>query len=67
VRLTQLHNRLWRAARVIIDVGLHTGTMTFEEGVNLLVEKVRLNATPRSWKWGSTRAAPRRCSAISSA
>lgn len=41
VRLTQLRNRLWRAARVIIDVGLHTGTMTFEEGVNLLVEKVR--------------------------
>jgi len=41
VRLTQLRNRLWRAARVIIDVGLHTGTMTFDEGVNLLVEKVR--------------------------
>ncbi len=41
VRLTQLRNRLWRAARVIIDVGLHTGTMTVEEGVNLLVEKVR--------------------------
>ena len=41
VRLTQLRNRLWRAARVIIDVGLHTGTMTFEEGVNLLVDKVR--------------------------
>jgi uncharacterized protein (DUF885 family) len=41
VRLTQLRNRLWRAARVIIDVGLHTGTMTFDEGVNLLVDKVR--------------------------
>jgi uncharacterized protein (DUF885 family) len=41
VRLTQLRNRLWRAARVIIDVGLHTGSMTFEEGVNLLVDKVR--------------------------
>lgn len=41
VRLTQLRNRLWRAARVVIDVGLHTGTMTFEEGVNLLVDKVR--------------------------
>jgi uncharacterized protein (DUF885 family) len=41
VRLTQLRNRLWRAARVIIDVGLHTGSMTFEEGVRLLVEKVR--------------------------
>lgn len=41
VRLTQLRNRLWRAARVIIDVGIHTGTMTFEEGVSLLVDKVR--------------------------
>jgi uncharacterized protein (DUF885 family) len=41
VRLTQLRNRLWRAARVIIDVGLHTGTMSFEEGVQFLVDKVR--------------------------
>ena len=41
VRLTQLRNRLWRAARVIIDVGLHTGTMTVDEGVNLLVDRVR--------------------------
>jgi uncharacterized protein (DUF885 family) len=41
VRLTQLRNRLWRAARVIIDVGMHTGTMTFDEGVQLLVDKVR--------------------------
>lgn len=41
VRLTQLRNRLWRAARVIIDVGMHTGEMTFEEGVQFLVDKVR--------------------------
>lgn len=41
VRLTQLRNRLWRAARVIIDVGIHTGTMTFDQGVQLLVDKVR--------------------------
>ena len=41
VRLTQLRNRLWRAARVIIDVGIHTGSMTFDEGVRLLVDKVR--------------------------
>jgi uncharacterized protein (DUF885 family) len=41
VRLTQLRNRLWRAARVIIDVGMHTGAMTFEEGVQFLVDKVR--------------------------
>lgn len=41
VRLTQLRNRLWRAARVIIDVGLHTGVMTFDEGVKFLVDRVR--------------------------
>jgi uncharacterized protein (DUF885 family) len=41
VRLTQLRNRLWRAARVIIDVGLQTGAMTFDQGVQFLVDKVR--------------------------
>jgi uncharacterized protein (DUF885 family) len=41
VRLTQLRNRLWRAARVILDVSLHTGEMTFEEAVDFLAEKVR--------------------------
>lgn len=41
VRLTQLRNRLWRAARVILDVSLHTGSMSVEEAVDFLVEKVR--------------------------
>jgi len=41
VRLTQLRNRLWRAARVILDVSLHTKGMKFEEAVDFLVEKVR--------------------------
>lgn len=41
VRLTQLRNRLWRAARVILDSSLHTGKMSFEEAVDFLVEKVR--------------------------
>lgn len=41
VRLTQLRNRLWRAARVILDVSLHTGRMDFDEAVAFLVEKVR--------------------------
>ncbi|MHA2331378.1 MAG: DUF885 domain-containing protein [Candidatus Hodarchaeales archaeon] len=31
---------LWRAARIIIDVKLSSGKMTFDEAVNLLVEKV---------------------------
>jgi uncharacterized protein (DUF885 family) len=41
IRLTQLRNRLWRAARVILDVSLHTGRMSFDEAVAFLVEKVR--------------------------
>lgn len=41
VRLTQLRNRLWRAARVILDVSLHTKGMGFEEAVDFLAEKVR--------------------------
>jgi uncharacterized protein (DUF885 family) len=41
VRLTQLRNRLWRGARVILDVSLHTGNMTIDEAVDFLAEKVR--------------------------
>jgi uncharacterized protein (DUF885 family) len=43
VKLTQLRNRLWRAARVILDVSLHTGGMTFDEAVDFLVERVRFD------------------------
>jgi uncharacterized protein (DUF885 family) len=41
VRLTQLRNRLWRAARVILDVSLHTDRMSFDEAVDFLAERVR--------------------------
>lgn len=43
VRLTQLRNRLWRAARVILDVSLHTGRMSFDEAVTFLAEKARFD------------------------
>jgi uncharacterized protein (DUF885 family) len=43
VRLTQLRNRLWRAARVILDVSLHTGRMSFDDAVAFLVEKARFD------------------------
>ena len=43
VRLTQLRNRLWRAARVIIDASLHTGKMTYDEAVTFLADKVRFD------------------------
>ena len=43
VRLTQLRNRLWRAARVIMDASLHTGRMTYDEAVTFLADKVRFD------------------------
>jgi uncharacterized protein (DUF885 family) len=36
-RLFQLKDQLWRACRVVIDVKLHTGRMTFDEAVDVLV------------------------------
>ncbi|MBI4565535.1 MAG: DUF885 domain-containing protein [Planctomycetes bacterium] len=41
-RLMQLNWRLQRAARVILDVSLHTGRMTFEEAVEFLMQNVRM-------------------------
>lgn len=40
IHLRQLQLRLWRNARVIYDVGIHTGKMTYEEAVALMTEKV---------------------------
>jgi uncharacterized protein (DUF885 family) len=37
VRLFQLKDQLWRACRVVIDVKFHTGRMTFDEAVEMLV------------------------------
>jgi len=41
-RLMQLNWRLQRAARVICDVSLHTGAMTFEEAVKFLMDGVKM-------------------------
>ncbi len=41
-RLHQLKDLLWRACRVVIDVGLHTGSMTFMQAVDYLVEQAML-------------------------
>jgi uncharacterized protein (DUF885 family) len=40
--LFQLKDQLWRSARVVIDAGLHTGMMGFDEAVTLLVEGAHL-------------------------
>ncbi len=44
-RLYQIKDSLWRAARVVIDVGLHTGEMSFEEGVQFLVDHAMIERT----------------------
>jgi uncharacterized protein (DUF885 family) len=41
-RLLQLKGLLWRAARVIVDIGLAAGEMNFERAVNFMVEGPRL-------------------------
>jgi len=44
-RLFQLKDLLWRACRVALDVGLHTGGMTFEEAVDILTREAMLERT----------------------
>jgi uncharacterized protein (DUF885 family) len=41
-RLLQLKDQLWRACRVVIDVGLHTRRMSFNKAVDLLVNVAKL-------------------------
>ena len=38
--LRQLQLRLWRNARVVWDVGIHTGRMSYEEAISLLSDEV---------------------------
>ncbi len=38
--LRHLQLRLWRNARVVWDVGIHTGKMTYEDAVSLLADQV---------------------------
>ena len=40
--LLRLKDLLWRAARVVVDVGLATGEMTFDEAVAYMVERPKL-------------------------
>jgi uncharacterized protein (DUF885 family) len=44
-KLARLSDQLWRAARIVIDVSLHTGAMTVEEGVEFLVREVGMERT----------------------
>ncbi len=40
IHLRQLQLRLWRNARVVYDVGMHTGKMTYEEAISMMTDKV---------------------------
>ncbi len=40
IHLRQLQLRLWRNARVIYDVGMHTGKLSYEEAIRIMTEKV---------------------------
>jgi uncharacterized protein (DUF885 family) len=40
--LIQLKDQLWRACRIVIDVRLHTGTFSFADSVDMLVNVARL-------------------------
>ncbi len=42
-RLMQANDVVWRAARIIVDVKLSTGKMSFEEAVEYLVENVNMD------------------------
>ncbi len=44
-RLGRLSDQLWRAARIILDVSLHTKNMTVQEGIDFLVSKCGLEPT----------------------
>ncbi len=45
LRLFQLKDLVWRAVRVIVDVGLHCKGMRFEEAVQWLVQEAHLERT----------------------
>lgn len=43
VMLFKLRNALWRSVRVVVDSGLHTRNLSFDEAVKMLVEEVSLD------------------------
>lgn len=40
IHLRQLQLRLWRNARVIYDVGMHSGKISYEDAIKLMTDKV---------------------------
>jgi uncharacterized protein (DUF885 family) len=65
-KFIMLRDRLWRALRIIIDVKIHTGEMTFEQAANLLVDKLGFDITQARAEitWYCSAAATPLCYAI---
>lgn len=61
-----LRDRLWRALRIIIDVKIHTGQFSFDEAVNLLVDKLGFDVSQATAEinWYSSAAATPLCYAV---
>ena len=61
-----LRDRLWRALRIIIDVKIHTGQFTFDQAVDLLVEKLGFDQSQAVGEisWYSNAAATPLCYAV---
>ena len=61
-----LRDRLWRALRIIIDVKIHTGQFSFDDAVNLLVDKLGFDALQAKLEvnWYSSAATTPLCYAI---
>ena len=61
-----MRDRLWRALRIIIDVKIHTGQFSFDDAVNLLVEKLGFEPSQAQSEinWYSSSAATPLCYAV---
>ena len=61
-----LRDRLWRALRIIIDVKIHTGQFTFDDAVDLLVDKLAFERSQAAIEvtWYCNAAATPLCYAI---
>jgi len=42
-RLIQLKDKLWRACRILVDVGLHTGGMSDKEAVQFMAKELKMS------------------------
>ena len=61
IRIFQLKDALWRAARVVVDVGLHVRGMTIDEGVDFMVREAgleRVNAIAEVKRYAGTPTQP---------